>query len=188
MIHNGVIILGNGGSGTSLLRGLLNAHPDANILFEYGRALHLSPEEELRNWVLNKEASSENQLWGNKVPIEQFITRKWTDTNILEIINYFRVIWIFRRFSKYNKSNTGDLKQVYKKNWLWGQSLYWRMRECRPDSVMQISFEDLLLRPKIELYRLCDFLGIIYTSVILKGTMDTGYKKYDQAGFDIAKV
>lgn len=184
----GIVILGNGGGGTSLLRGLLHAHPDLYIDFEFGRTLNMVPEDELMEWV-DKRTNHTPLIWGNKVPIEQFITRKWSDANIVSIIDYFKVIWLFRRYSKYIKPQTkGKALNTYKKNWEWGQSLYWGMRERDPYSVIQVSFEDLLLRPDIELTRICQFIDIKFIGEMLKGTMDTGYKKYDQEGLDVSKV
>jgi hypothetical protein len=183
-MKQGIIILGNGGTGTSLLRGLLNAHPVLHVMFEFGRGSKCGAVEEIESWKIQAEKCS--LIWGNKIPLEQFISRGWGSDDVHNIIDDFKVIWLFRRYSKYHKNNNPH--DEYTKNWKWAQSLYWEHRELSPENVIQLSFEDLLLRTEDELKRVCGFIGIEYDSVMLTGTNDTGFNKYNQGGINKGKV
>ena len=178
------MVIGNGGGGTSLLRGLLNAHSEMVVLYEENKSGRIKPpESEILHWI---DLSSWSELiWANKVPIEQFVSRGWTDENVLELAEHFKMVWLMRRFSKYWK---GKAEGVYRKNWDWSQSLYWQIREAYPDRIIQVSFEDLLLRTASELRRICNFLGVKYEANMLKGTTDTGLGSYNQATINKDKV
>lgn len=177
-------VIGNGGGGTSLLRGLLNAHTQLEVLFEENKGGREKPaEKEIAHWV---ELSEKSDLkWANKVPLEQFISRGWSDDDIISLSDYFKLVWLIRRFSRYWK---GKAHGVYEKNWHWSQALYWRIREKYPDRIIQVSFEDLLLRTEIELHRICVFLDIEYEATMLEGTNDTGQGSYNQATINQEKI
>ena len=181
------MLIGNGGGGTSLLRGLLNAHSQMEVLFEENKSGRIkTPEEEIEHWkALAKKAESNGLIWANKVPIEQFVSRGWTDENVLALAEQFKMVWLIRRFSKYWK---GRAEGVYRKNWEWNQSLYWQIREKHPERIIQVSFEDLLLRTASELRRICNFLDVKYEANMLKGTTDTGLGSYNQATINREKV
>lgn len=194
-------ILGNGGGGTSLLRGLLNSHSQIDVRFESFEKLSI--DRDFMEWEKDRsETEKRGLMWGNKIPLEQFRNNEWRDDDLLRILyEGYKVLWLSRRFTKYVKPQTRgrymkDFKPVdfnsavaqYREMWEWSQSLYWRFREEMPDRVMQISFEDLLLRPDVELTRICIFLNIHFESGMLRGTMDTGYGKYDQGTINVSKV
>lgn len=184
------LLLGNGGGGTSLLRGLLNAHPEIECLFENkGGTGERTPKDELDHWLWL--AAESGYTWGNKIPVEQFWHRNWKDLEIINLINHFHIVYLIRRFSKYKKPKV--LNFNYEKNWQWSSSLYWAMRERRPEKIIMVSFEDLLLRPKTELYRICEFLKVKmdYDNILemmLQGTNDTGFRKYNQGGLNLDKI
>lgn len=179
------ILLGNGGGGTSLLRGLLNAHPQIECYFEH----KLGPgrqDEELQSWIeLSQESEKKGLIFGNKIPIEQFITRQYSDEQIIRLIDHFHIIWIARRFSRYFK---GTNKGEYLENWKWGRALYWEMREKSPEKIIEVSFEDLLLRTDDELIRLCFFLGVDYDEIMMEGTKDTGHGSYNFGCINLDKL
>ena len=181
------MIIGNGGGGTSLLRGLLNAHSKLEVLFEENKTGRIkTPEGEIEHWkALAKKAEINGLIWANKVPIEQLISRGWADEDVLELAEQFKMVWLIRRFSKYWK---GRAEGVYRKNWDWSLSLYWLIREAHPDRIIQVSFEDLLLRTTAELRRICNFLDVKYEAGMLKGTMDTGLGSYNQGEINKGKV
>lgn len=183
------MLLGNGGGGTSLLRGLLNAHSKIDCLFEHKGWPHAGKAPlEITTWVdMSKEAESKGFIWGNKVPIEQFISRQWNDDNIVALSDHFKIIWLIRRFSKYWKNGAHN-KDIYIKNWDWARSLYWQIREKHPKRIIRVSFEDLLLMPVVELKRICAFLGVKYQPGMLAGTIDTGTGSYNQIGINVEKV
>lgn len=182
------ILIGNGGGGTSLLRGLLNAHSKITVLFEDkpgGGA-----DNEIKTWINKaKDAESQGLIWANKVPLEQFNSRHWEGKDFVELAKHFKIIWIMRRFSKYIKPQTGQQHMAaYTENWKRLQDFYWLTREAYPERVIQVSFEDLLLRTVIELKRMCIFLGVQYDAPMMKGTLDTGYKRFDQETINLEKV
>lgn len=178
MKMNRFLILGNGGGGTSLLRGLLNAHSQVDCLFEN--------KETANAWIKYADKCT-LKLWGNKMPVEQFETRKWTDEEIINLSDDFLIIWLTRRFSKYYKAGFSTLEK-YRTTWHWTRTLYWGCKERHPERVLQVSFEDLLLRPVIELKRICVFLGIKYEPEMLEGTNDTGLGRYNQTTLNREKV
>lgn len=180
------MVIGNGGGGTSLLRGLLNAHSKLEVLFEAKHSGGAAAEIEHYK-KLSADAESRGLLWANKVPLEQFNSRNWVDDDFIALAESFKIIWLIRRFTKYLKPGKAN-KKYYEKNWGRAQAIYWQIREAYPERIIQVSFEDLVLRPAIELKRICVFLEVRYEAPMLKGTMDTGYKKFDQPGINIEKV
>lgn len=180
------MLIGNGGGGTSLLRGLLNAHSKLTVLFEDkpgGGA-----DNEINQWIdKSKEAEKQGLIWANKVPFEQFMGRGWENEDFLRLAENFKIIHLVRRYSKYLKPQTKDYVG-YKRDWNRHLEVYWLIREAYPAKIMQVSFEDLLLRTVIELKRMCRFLGVRYEPSMIKGTLDTGYKIYNQGTINIEKV
>lgn len=181
------ILLGNGGTGTSLLRGLLNAHSEIDCLFEYWSNKIHEPKEHFRHWhCLAMDAEIDGGIFGNKIPYEQFKSRNIPDEDIVNLIESFNIIVISRRMSKYLKpTNSGeDAKQ----SWRNMQDIYWQMREIEPAKVISVSFEDLLLRHEIELQRICCFLDVDYEKDMLAGTKETGHGEYNQGSLNLDKV
>ncbi len=177
------------------MRGLLNAHSQCQVLFEHrghrpgdNTRTYVGPDKELEYWLELAEITGNGGfVWGNKVPIEQFITRGYSTEDAVRLIEHFKIIFIRRRWSRFYKVGRAP-KEVYLRNWDWWSEIYRAMREKYPDRVIRLSFEDLVLRPEIELKRICYFLEIDYESDMLKGTMDTGLSNYDQEGFNLEKV
>lgn len=168
-------ILGNGGSGTSLLRGLLNAHPEIHCQFEVWCS-DKTIETCLKEWLQTaKECEKENLIYGNKIPFEQFKTHKTDDNDMIRIADHFKIIWMQRRYSKYaKKKNSGTFKQ----SWDSAREIYWVIREKYPDRIIKVSFEDLVLRPYDELCRICGFLNVEYDAQMIYGTRETGHPNY----------
>ncbi len=165
---NDFFIIGHGGSGTSLLRGILNAHSDVHCCFEVAG--------DIDKW-LDMASECVEPVWGNKKPLEQLWGHKWGHGDIKKIGKYFKVIWIVRRYEKWKKNQT----PVYAKaNWKKGRKLYWSMRHQRPRGIIEVSFEDLLLRPIPEVRRICAFLHIRYQKQMLRdGPGATGHTMYN---------
>ena len=192
---NHFLILGNGGGGTSLLRGLMNAHSQCEVLFEHkgqrtdsNPAGYVGPEKELECWCeLAAEAGASGICWGNKIPIEQLMTRNYTIETAIKLIDHFKIIFIQRRFSRVYKPGHAP-EPYYRENWKWGHRCYWQMRERKPDGIIAVSFEDLLLRTSVELERICAFIGVIYEPWMILGTKETGYPSYNQDGIDYSRL
>ena len=173
MAKKGFFIIGHGGSGTSLLRGLLNAHPEITCHFE-----QLSTAGALQSiYEWKKQAAESDFIWGNKLPLEKMWDRGWIPPNFLDIPREgFKVVWIVRRYERWVKR---QIPEVARYNWQRGLALYWAIRNAYPEKIIQVSFEDLLLRTEVELTRVCDFLGIKYEKAMMDGVNDTGHYSYD---------
>ena len=179
---NDFFIIGNGGSGTSLLRGLLDSHSRVNCYFElWGTD---AVKSQIEYWTA--EAKAEPLCWGDKIPLEQFWSRKWHHANIKSLIDHFHIVWIVRRFGKWiKKQDIGRATQ----NWKRSRKIYWAMRNHRPDKIIEVSFEDLLLRPTAEIKRICAFLKITYQYQMLdKGVKNTGHQSFDYGKILIDKI
>ena len=177
-------ILGCSRSGTSLLRGLMNAHSKCEVDFEVwadGRGRNDLARINFDFWNKKRaEVQKKDMLYGNKIPLEQFYGKSWDNEDFNEFFdNGYHVLFIVRRFSKY--CNTPKQENQYLQWWERGQEIYWDMREYAPDKIIQISYEDLVLRPEIELIRISNFLDIEYEPAMLSGCQNTGYLKYNQS-------
>ena len=44
-------------------------------------------------WLdMRRKAEISGKVWGNKIPIEQFITRGWNDQNIVSLADHFKIV------------------------------------------------------------------------------------------------
>lgn len=168
------LLIGNGGGGTSCTQRLLNSHSKIQCLFENkGKEGNPRPDADLDEWLrLADEAEQAGLIWGNKEPIEQFISRDYAERDIEQLADHFKIIWLARRFSQYAKQHkgnatTGKRKWSYPKTWAWTRARYWKCKDKHPETVISISWEDLLLRPEIELTRICAFLGVEYEPAMI---------------------
>ena len=163
---NRFLVCGSGGSGTSLLRGLLNAHSKLTVLFENMR---------YDQWDGMADAANElNVIWGNKINVQKCNSNKIIDKMILNFVEKYHMIWIVRRPAHFD----WKLKKAYRTVWNRINQLYWDIKDKYPDRIINVSFEDLVLWPEAELRRLCSFLHIEYENKMLKGTAETGHGSY----------
>lgn len=174
-VSNNFLIIGHGGSGTSLLRGLLNAHSQITCGFEI-----------IGEWEKNA-AECKTPIWGNKQPLERLWgAHKLKDDEIIEFIDDYLIIWIVRRFEKWIKNQKPHHAEA---NWQRGRAIYWAMRNRRPERIIEVSFEDLLLRTVDELWRICNFLHVSYEQRMLRtGTAQTGHKSFNYGRILTEKV
>jgi len=183
-MKNDFFILGHGGSGTSLLRGLLNAHNEIDCGFEAWAVKNKDIDGNLAKWA--QIAKEHDKIWGNKIPLEMFWSNHWPDEKITEIGKSFLVLWIVRRYPKWIKKQESRKAE---QNWIKGRAIYWAIRNGRPDAVIEVSFEDLLLRTESELRRICDFLHIGYEQqMLLNGLNNTGHAKFNYGKILTEKV
>lgn len=170
-----------------MLRGLINGHPDCICEFENWKKAD-SIKANIKYWGERAKKVKEN--WGCKIPVEQFASYEWKVLDVAALVDYFKIVFILRRYSKYKKKNS--LRQYYKAHWQFCQEIYWEARERDPKSVIAVSYEDLLLRPQIELMRICSFLDISYSdkaiTSMLQGLVDTGHPKYNYGELKTEKV
>jgi len=180
------LITGCSVSGTSLLHGLISHNSACCVDYEYFRYKH-DVRKAIISW--QDKAKKTKLIWGNKIPYEQFITSKpkWEEEDIVKLIDLFKIVFIQRRFTMYAKQNSSDVKyKVYWNNA--NYNVYWAMREYKPDKIIAVSFEDLCLRPRAEVNRICDFLGIPFEyEEMIKGTIN-GKSRLSKIGFDLSRV
>ena len=167
------ILIGNGGGGTTCTQRLLNSHSQIECLFENkGQSGSVRADSDLTEYLrLAAEAEARGLIWGNKEPIEQFVTRGYSAEQIERLSDHFKIIWLMRRFSRYDKPRTtfalSHQKWTYRQTWDWARERFWACKDKHPETVINLSWEDLLLRPKIELARICTFLGVLYEPAML---------------------
>lgn len=185
-MKNDFLILGNSVSGTSLLQSLLNHHPKVECKFEWFKNTSKKDVEGcLDLWF--EDANKHEKIWGNKIPLEQFFNAGWEDADIINLIDHFHIIFIQRRFSMYAKHNSNN--SAYEGWWKRANlDIYWAMREAEPEKIIAVSFEDLCLRPVIELTRICRFLSITYNKDMMKGTANTKSRVNKPGCFDLTRV
>lgn len=194
-----ILIVGAGRGGTSLLAGILDAHPQLEIAFEQfsadylmGRAL--SPES-ARNYFKRVEAFRNacdqaakqfpNSIWGNKITTEQLRALQKHNSiegnNKIDILQQFfgesfrdkKTIFILRdgRACSLSKTNrTGiDLVQACTR-WQFSAKVYRYLNEHRGNWHI-VKYEDLVSNPSYTVADVCDFLEIEYAEdMLLKGT------------------
>ncbi len=168
------LIIGHGGSGTSLLRGFLDSHSKITCGFELWG-----------DWD-KAAAECESPIWGNKQPLERFWGQKWEHEQLVELVDKYLIVWIVRRYEKWLKKQK---VQIAEPNWQKGRAVYWAMRNRQPSRIIEVSFEDLLLRPVAELRRITDFLRVRYEPAMLQlGVNNTGHKSFNYGRIIVEKV
>ena len=185
-MKNNFLILGNSVSGTSLLQSLLNHHLKVECKYEWFKNTSKKDVEGcLDLWI--EAANSHDKIWGNKIPLEQFFNAEWTNEDITNLINPFYIIFIQRRFSMYAKQNHNN--SAYQGWWeRANEEIYWSMREAEPSKIIAVSFEDLCIRPYVELLRICKFLDVKYNKDMMKGTDNVKSRIKKQGCFDLTRV
>lgn len=166
--------------GTSLLCGLLNAHSKIECHFEMFAAQNIDIDKNITRW--KQQAAESELIWGNKMPLEKFWSNDWKNKDIVSLVDDFKIIWMIRRFDMWARRNKERSEKwaMFNNNFKGGQKVYWAIRNKKPDGIIQVSFEDLLLRTTIELMRICNFLGIAYEEqMISQGTLNTGHGSYN---------
>jgi len=160
-------IIGCGLSGSSLLQSILNKHSEVIVMFEqYSK----SPDY-FTLWIEEKyEHEKRGVTFGIKNPVEVLINNNWPEEKILEISDYFFVIWNLRKFSGYldsAKRRSTFIHPKAKEFWDKSNELYWKVRERHPDKLLSLNFEELVTYPKREIIRMCDFLNIEFEPEML---------------------
>ncbi len=205
------LVLGAGRGGTSLLAGLLDAHPDIEVGFEKFSVKILMNQQSCGFWKsqLNcriskfkaacyEEAKKHSaKFWSNKITTEQLIpleglsNKKNAKEVFFKAFSQQKIIFILRdgRTSIPSKMNRNNLDiDTACKNWQHSIKVYEYLKKSN-NQCFFIKFEDLLQNPTKSLEGICQFLEVEYTDEMLKGTdnpkMLEGYR---QKTIDSSKV
>lgn len=188
-------IIGAGRGGTSLMAGLIDAHPGCTVAFETHSLRHLidaaRPASERIQAYLNactEEALlTPAQIWGHKTTTEQIraLGPAGVDDFLLRTAN-IPAIFIRRErdacvASKMKRANVPFDKAVA----AWKFSI--ELMERLPEGSLIVRFEDLVCGPELQLRRVCDFLGVEFMAQMLEGTAsEKMLPEYRRDGFGAA--
>lgn len=168
-----ILIIGFQRSGTTLLRRLLDIHPDIQIMIHEDRILKKKKNVEAIKqgfFIYNKRRYAEvevNKPWGEKVP--------WYGISGNDAVTYSkkwlslfgdnaRVIHIIRNINDVVNSNLAfksvrDKKEKIKEKRI---KSVWNVRErlCNYERYMEITFEDLVTKPKETMEEVLKFCNL----------------------------
>lgn len=192
----GFHISGAGRSGTSLMTGLIDAHPRCTVVPEtLSKTLLHSGEGEPSARIAAYLAACESAateaaplIWGHKSPTEHvYPMGRDGALAYIEATKNIPCIFMLRDgrtcvVSKMRRKNA-PLERAIE---LWKYSIWYlqRLREAG-GPLLVVKYEDLVGDPAEELQRVCSFLGIEYEPVMMSGTTSEKMQvAYRRAGFD----
>ena len=203
------IVTGAGRGGTSLLGALLGSHPETCIGFERHMEHLMGRIPESANTVSSRlhafrtacddEASQQPKIWGNKITTEQIAHLTLGDPfqDPQSIPRFFdhhqdlKNIFILRdgRTCVQSKiARTGISLESACRRWQFSVRVFQQFQDGRVQG-KAIKFEHLLADPVSLLRELCDFLGLSFSSEMLKGTNHPGLlPEYRRAHIDRARA
>lgn len=201
-----LLVLGAGRGGTSLMGSLLDAHPQLWVgLEEQVMAQLLAPQGNLdqRLRAFNKACRKlalpvYPHSWGNKITTEQLDLAlrdegaAGRERLYRKLIRSKKVIFILRDGrscvqAKLNRTRLSEKQAVenYRQSVVW----YRYLQQKHGKDLCSVRFEDLVLKPKEELSKLCEFLGLAYDQQMLKGPQTNRMgEQYRQAKIDPQKA
>lgn len=210
------LVIGAGRGGTSLLAGLLDAHPTIRMGFEafatdYLKGFRIAHhdyshmlDERIRAFqqaCIGEAKNHPGKMWGNKITTEQIAGLE--DYNGLfpfakkPVFEAFfghmatDVIFILRDGRNCVASKvkrTGQPWELAVHRWRYAVRTYEYLQAHYPRTLL-VRFEDLVMSPEKELARITEFLGINYCDTMLQGTQNQNMlADYQRKGFDKAAV
>lgn len=171
------VIIGAGRGGTSLLTGLLDAHPQLEVGFERYAVSHLmdSSPGALATFMekCQKEASQSSRIWGNKITTEQLEPALTANEGaVLKALEPLRIIFVLRdgRACIASKMNRAGLPfGKARERWLYSVQVYELLQAALPQMTV-VKYENLVQAPQATLEKLCAFLDIPFHSQMLRGS------------------
>ena len=210
------LIVGAGRSGTSLLAGLLDFHPDLTVALELYSKTYLMGngldcqgpdlfDQRAKAFVAacQNVANRQPDKWGNKITTEQLFCLE--DHNVLnptaqiDVLDAFfnnylknvKIIFILRDGRTCINSKvrrTGKTIEQAAKRWQYSVMCY-RFFKTRHSNNVCVRFEDLLADPEKTLTGICDFLDVPYRDAMLRGTNNEKLPAdYRNTEFDLSKT
>lgn len=171
------VILGAGRSGTSLLTGLLDAHPKLEVGFERYAISHLMNKKPLAvstfMEMCSKEASQSTQIWGNKITTEQLQPALEAHQEaVMQAFTALRVIFVLRdgRTCIASKMARAGLSfGIAQERWLYSVQVYELLLAALPQMAV-VKYEDLVQQPQHTLENLCQFIEVPFHKKMLRGS------------------
>lgn len=197
------LLIGAGRGGTSLLAGLLDAHPDLEMGFEAFAYDYLMGKEidndslQTRLDLFEKHClqsgNRSEQIWGNKITSEQVYAlsetenKAWMHDFFEQIAKPRKLIYILRDGRTCIRSKIQRADRSYDfalKTWKFSIEL-WQYLEANHTSLYTLKFEDLIVDPETKLKEICAFLEIKFSPKMLAGTSNSKMKEeYQRNHFD----
>ena len=202
------LITGAGRGGTSLLAGLLAAHPKLEVGFEsfapeligtHPQAGRSVPERLHRfRAACDLEAARHPTPWGNKITTEQIAGLEEVNNAGLDVAAEFyasladiRHIFILRDGRTCVRSKvtrTGQPIDIACQRWLFSVEIFRRFQNSSIPGVV-IRFEDLVRDPRTAIAPVCEFLGVNFDEAMLAGTQHPQMRpEYRQTKLDPSKA
>jgi Sulfotransferase family len=189
-------IVGAGRSGTSLVAGLLDAHPDCEVALErYSEMLMTRDDRERRlddylRACKNDALASRKPLWGHKTTTEQIFW--FGDAPLfLSRTNDIPVVFMLRDARTCIPSKirrTGQPLDRAINSWRFGVHL-WKTMRSSGHALLTVRMEDLVRNPEPVLSQACDFLGLTFSPLMLHGTANVAIPEpYRRDFFDTSVV
>ena len=199
------IVIGCGRGGTSLLAGLLDAHPHLDMAFEWHAADYLMAElidkkEDKLEYRLQmfeeaciKLANESGLIWGNKITSEHIFSLyqlsgdSWLQAFNRKLLRNRKLIYIVRDGRTCVRSKIQRTDQAYelaRDRWKFSIELL-KLFQQSYSPMLWLKFEDLVRDPEMEMKKVCDFLEIDFKKKMLKGTSNRKMNKiYQRTHFD----
>jgi len=211
-------IIGAGRSGTSLLMGCMDAHPELSVDRESGASQYLLGQAfkgrpdlcNMDNMIdsffqvcQSESAASTKRFWGKKITTEQTRglnkhNRFHTDNYIDSVDHFFnvrckgiKVIFIVRNGKNCIQSKMTRASvgaEVSAERWNYAVDVYKQLVETKQE-LHQVKYEHLVNKPEETLKQVCQFIEVPYCADMLAGTNNPKIiPMYRRKGFDVAKA
>lgn len=182
MADVGLLVVGAGRGGTSLLAALLDAHPSLEVELEAHTFVLLNQGvpslERVRRYREACEQQAEGstaRIWGNKVTTEQ-IFALCPDEGTESLEQFFGefegvpVVLIMRDGRRCVESKVRHMGMAYEDAAERWRFLVEAFRFLRERGAFTITFEQLVAEPEPTLTAVCDFLQLPFSERMLEGT------------------
>jgi hypothetical protein len=190
-------IFGAGRGGTSLIAGLLDAHPECEVSFERWSVPFLmnggEPASRVQAYLVacrSDEIASPKRVWGHKTTTEQ-IAAAGDTSEFIAATRDIPAIFILRDgrtciASKVRRTGQ-PIEQAIER---WRFSIhFWEMLRSSGQTLLTIKMEELIISPEATLTRACEFLNLPFHAAMLQGTRsDRMLPEYRRQGFDESAI
>ncbi|MBZ0269938.1 sulfotransferase [bacterium] len=208
------LVVGAGRGGTSLLAGLLDAHPGLEVGFEHrsvatlmghdvkerGPGLFDARVAAFLGGCRTEAARFPGRLWGNKITTEQILgledrNLEHPDAPPIDVLDRFfnealagvPVVFLLRDGRTCVRSKvrrTGQSVAQACERWRYSVDVWRFFRDCHLRN-LTIRFEDLVRQPRETMETVCDFLDVSWCEEMLTGTRSAKMlPEYRRAGVD----